>query len=111
MYKDTVAIYDAWIARNPDIERKGKTMPYTSANTYMFTLVNKDGEIGVRLSKASGKAFSEKHQADIFKSHGAIMKDYVKIPVSLYSDTKLMDALLEEGIEHVLSLPAQKGKK
>ena len=55
MWKDKLAQYDKLIAACTDFERKGKTMPYTSANGYMFSLLNKDGETGIRLSKESGK--------------------------------------------------------
>ena len=69
MWKDKLAQYDKLIAACTDFERKGKTMPYTSANGYMFSLLNKDGETGIRLSKESGKKFREKHKATIFKSY------------------------------------------
>ncbi len=46
MYEERRDLYDQLIARCPRIERKGKTMPYTSANGYMFSLLNKAGEIG-----------------------------------------------------------------
>jgi len=51
-------------------------MPYTSANGYMFSLLNKAGEFGIRLPKERGTEFKEKYNSTIFKSHGAIIKDY-----------------------------------
>lgn len=45
MDKDTwnerLAFYDRLIAANPNFERKGKTMPYTSVNGHMFSQLNK----------------------------------------------------------------------
>lgn len=55
-------IYDSIIALNDNF--KGKTVPYTSANGYMFSLLNKEGEIGFRLPKDQQKslfAFFEDH--------------------------------------------------
>lgn len=98
-------LYDKLVAANPDIERKGKTMPYTSANGYMFSLLNKDGEIGIRLPKATQKKLAEQYQAGPFKSHGATMRDYVCMNKSLLNDFDQLSALLKEGHQYVLSLP------
>ncbi len=105
MWEEKLAIYDKIIASNPNIERKGKTVPYTSANGHMFTLLNKDGEIGFRLSKESGERFMEEHNTTRFKSHGAFMRGYVLIPERLYDDMELLSQLLQESHEYVLSLP------
>ena len=55
-YQEQLKIYDQIVAES-GLERKGKTMPYTSANGYMFSQLNKNGEIGIRLSKEDGNAF------------------------------------------------------
>ncbi|MBD80141.1 MAG: hypothetical protein CL840_14605 [Crocinitomicaceae bacterium] len=88
-----------------EFKRKGKTVPYTSANGYMFSLLNKEGKIGFRLSPASGKKFMEDHNTTIFKSHGAVMRDYVLIPKRLYTNDQLMKDTLYEGYQYVMSLP------
>ena len=105
MWEKKLEFYDKLVAACDDFERKGKTVPYTSANGYMFSLFNTDAEIGIRLSKASGKKFMEEHQATIFKSHGAVMRDYVKVPEHLYKEFDLLVAYLNEGYQHVMSLP------
>ncbi len=89
------------------LERKGKTVPYTSANGYMFSMVNKDGEMGIRMSKESGKKFMDKHKATIFKSHGATMRDYVRIPDKLLKNQRLIVSALKEGHKHVMSLESK----
>ena len=79
-YIDQLKIYDQIVAES-GLEKKGKTMPYTSANGYMFSLLNKEGEIGIRLSKKDGKQFLEKYpDSGPFKSYDAIMREYVLIP-------------------------------
>lgn len=57
MWEEKLKIYDALIAKCPRFERKGKTMPYTSANGYMFSLLNKAGEIGIRCSKEAQEKY------------------------------------------------------
>jgi len=96
--------YDELIAA-AKIKRKGKTMPYTSDNGYMFSLFNKDAEMGIRLPRKEAIAFKEKYEGDIFKSHGAVMKDYVLIPDHVLEDTTLITQLLKTSHKYIKSLP------
>ncbi len=56
MWEEKFAKYDELIAMCPRFERKGKAVPYTSANGHMFSQLNKDGELGIRFSKAGRKS-------------------------------------------------------
>lgn len=104
MWEKQLAIYDE-IANLAAIERKGKTMPYTSSNGYMFSLLNKNGELGIRLSKEDGKKFLEDYpDSGPLKSHGATMREYVLIPKSLLSNKKLVTLYLKKGLNYVNSL-------
>lgn len=105
LYDQRKELYDQMVAACPNIERKGKTMPYTSDNGHMFSLLNKEAEIGIRLSKEDGQAFRDEHGATDFKSHGATMRGYVKIPDHLLEDTELLKTILEKGQAYVMSLP------
>ncbi len=69
MWRDKLEFYDKLIDTNPNFERKGKTMPYTSVNGHMFSQLNKAGELGIRFSK-EGEQFMEEHQTTVFKSMG-----------------------------------------
>jgi len=51
MLEEKLRGYDELVSKCPRFERKGKAMVYTSANGYMFSLLNKAGEIGIRFSK------------------------------------------------------------
>ncbi|OUS00771.1 hypothetical protein A9Q86_08420 [Flavobacteriales bacterium 33_180_T64] len=104
MWEEQLKFYDSIVEQCPDFERKGKKMIYTSANSYMFTLLNKDAEIGIRLSKASQKAFKEKYNATEYKSYGAVMRDYVKVPKALYENKILLIAYFIESYEYVMTL-------
>ncbi|TAI49532.1 hypothetical protein [Flagellimonas allohymeniacidonis] len=105
MREETLKVYDALIAANPNFERKGKTMPYTSANGYMFSQVNKAGELGIRLSKADTEEFDAKYGAEPFLSYGSKMREYVLIPKELLADKETLEYFLQKGYEHVMSLP------
>ena len=104
MYEERLKIYEEIISRCPRFERKGKTMPYTSANGYMFSQLNKAAEIGLRLSKEAGEKFKEEHQTTIFKSYGAVMRDYVLIPDNMLGDIDLLAKYFNKGFDHVMSL-------
>lgn len=106
MERDEVfQIYKKAIARNSNFELKGKTMPYTSANGYMFSQLNKDGELGIRLSKTETLAFDAKYGAKPFISYGTVMREYILIPDILLSDLDVLVSYLQMGYEYVMSLP------
>lgn len=105
MWEEKLAFFDKLVATNDKFIRKGKTVPCTTANGYMFSQLNKDGEIGIRLSKASGKAFIEKYNSGPFKSYGSVMRDYVLIPEELYDNMELLAELLEEAYQNVMAMP------
>ncbi|WP_421787026.1 hypothetical protein [Hyphobacterium sp.] len=104
---ETIAIFDRVVARCEGIERKGKTMPYTSDNGHMFSQVNKDGELGIRLPPADGQTFMAEHGAGPFLSYGATMRDYVGIPEALMGDEDRLVDLLQQGHAYVMSLPSK----
>ncbi|MEP1097366.1 MAG: hypothetical protein ABJG78_19775 [Cyclobacteriaceae bacterium] len=110
-YDEALTFYDQLVALNPNFERLGKTMPYTAANTHMFSLLNKAGELGIRLSKESGNQFMAEHDTTPFKSHGAFLRGYVLIPEKLYADVDYLSSVLSEGYEYVMSLKPQPRKK
>ena len=102
---EVIQILDEIVADNPNFDRKGKTMPYTSANGHMFSQVNKAGELGIRLSKEDTSAFDSSYGANPFLSYGATMREYVLIPESLLSEKETLGTLLQKGYEYVMSLP------
>jgi hypothetical protein len=104
IWKENLEIYDRLVEMNPNFERKGKTMPYTSANGHMFSLLNKDGELGIRLSKEDGEKFMEKYETTRFKSHGAFMRGYVLVPQNLLEDLETLSSYLDDAYNYVLSL-------
>ena len=103
--EDVIQILDAVVGTNPNFDRKGKTMPYTSANGHMFSQVNKAGELGIRLSQADTLDFDSKYGAKPFLSYGATMRGYVLIPQQLLQDKEIIGELLQKGYEYAMSLP------
>jgi hypothetical protein len=104
MWEKKLKVYDALVAKCPRFERKGKTMPYTSANGYMFSLFNKAGEIGIRFSKDVQEKYMKELNTTYYKSYGAKMKGYILIPEELLADLDNLANYLNESYDYVMSL-------
>ena len=107
MWKDRLKLYDELISKCPRFERKGKTMPYTSANTHMFSLLNKAGEIGIRFSKEVQEKYIKEWNTTTYQSYGATMRGYVLIPETMLEDLDLVATYLDESFDHVMGLEPQ----
>lgn len=107
---DLLELYEAAIARSGLFQRKGKANPYTSENGHMFSQINKDDQIGIRLPKARQGELLETYGAGPFKSYGATMRDYICLTDEMIADSELMTALLDEGFVFVSAMPPG-GKK
>ncbi len=104
MWEEKLKKYDELVAKCPRFERKGKTMPYTSANGHMFSLLNKAGEIGIRFSKEVQEKYIEEFDSTIFKSYNSIMHGYVLIPENMLEDLDNVAKYLDESYDYVMSL-------
>ncbi|MBT3243099.1 MAG: hypothetical protein HN352_08110 [Bacteroidetes bacterium] len=104
MWEDKLKIYDELVAKCNRFERKGKTVPYTSANGHMFSLVNKAGEVGIRFSKEVQKKYIEEFNSTIYKSYNSIMRGYVLIPERMLMDLDNVAKYLDESFDYVMSL-------
>ena len=104
MYKERLDIYDLIVDKCPRFKRKGKTMPYTSANGYMFSLLNKDAELGFRFSKEVQEKYIEAFNSSLFISYGATMKGYVLIPDNMLNDLDKLAEYLNESYDYVMTL-------
>jgi len=109
--QDKIDLYDNLIDTHPDIERKGVSNPYTSLNGHMYTHLGKDGSLGIRLPKDEREAFLEKYNSTLYESHGAIMKEYVKVPEKLLQNTEELKKYLDLSYEYVKTLKPKPTKK
>ncbi len=104
MWKEKLKIYDELVAKCERFERKGKTMPYTSANGYMFSLYNKACEIGIWFSKEVQKKYMEEFNTTIYKSYNAVMHGYILITEEMLEDLNNVAKLLNESYDYVMNL-------
>ncbi len=84
---EKLRLYEKLIATNKRAQRKGATMPYTSANGNMFSFLPKTGRVALRLPAAEREAFLKKYRTKLSVQYGAVMKEYVEVPDSLLKKT------------------------
>ena len=87
LYVVNLALYEKLVATNPKVDRKGKTMPYTSLNGHMFSMLTKEGEVALRLPAGEREAFLEKYETTQPVQYGTVMKEYVAVPAGLLERT------------------------
>jgi hypothetical protein len=109
--EEKLEMYDRLIATNPNIKRKGATMPYTSLNGHMFTYFSKSNSLGIRLPKEVREAFLEKYNSSLFESYGAVMKEYVTVPDDLLANTEELVKYLDISYEYIKTLKPKPAKK
>ena len=85
-----LALYEKLIATDPSIERKGATIPYTSANGKMFTYLSPTGELRLRLPEPERAAFLKKYRAKLAVAYGVVQKDFVAVPPGLLARTAVL---------------------
>jgi hypothetical protein len=90
-----LSLYDKLIATDPSIERKGATIPYTSANGKMFTYLSPTGELRLRLPRDERDAFMKKYKTKAVVQHGVVMKDFVAVPPGLLARTAELKKYLQ----------------
>lgn len=109
--KKELELYDKAVDLVDGLQRLGKTMPYTASNTHMFSILTKDGRLGIRLPKERQLEFNIDKEVKVFKNYGATMKDYVEIPSQMLENSKMIANLLQEAWNYVNDLPPRKDKK
>ena len=79
-------------------------MPYTSVNGNMFSLLTPDGTLALRLPEADREAFLKRYDTVLCVQYGAVMKEYVQVPVSLLRNTRALAKYLDLSYRYACSL-------
>jgi TfoX/Sxy family transcriptional regulator of competence genes len=111
---DKLELYEKLVATNPSVERKGATMPYTSLNGHMFSLLTKTGKLALRLPTEERDAFLKKYKTKLCEQYGVVQKEYVEVPDSLLKKTRELKKFFDLSYAYVASLkpkPTTRKKK
>jgi len=93
------------------IDRKGATRPYTSVNGNMYSFIDPDGLVAVRMSDEDREAFLAEHGTDPVIQYGATMRGYVEVPADKRGDTAFRSQLLSKSLDWASSLPPKPTKR
>ena len=103
--------YEALVATLENVERKGKTMLYTSLNGHMYSFLSKAGEMAIRLPEKPREEFLKKYNAKLSIQNGAVMKEYVEVPDEYCGLTDELATYMKISHAYVLSLKPKPTKK
>lgn len=87
---EKVVLYEKLIALFPTVELKGANMLYTSLNGNMYSWMNEEGVLALRMSKVDREAFIEKYDTELHKAYGLVQREYVSVPDALLRRTSAM---------------------
>jgi hypothetical protein len=107
----TVALYEKLIATNPQVERKGATIPYTSLNGHMFSMLTKAGKVALRLPEDARAAFLKKYKTQLCEQYGVVQKEYVVVPDALLAKTQELKKYFDLSYAYVSAMKPKPTKK
>ena len=102
--KTAVELYEALVATHQGLERKGDTMPYTSLNGHMFSVLHKDGTVALRLPEAERAEFLRKYKTSLASQYGSVQPEYVVVPDALLAKTQELKRFFDASHAYVASL-------
>lgn len=101
---DKLELYEKLVATNPNVERKGATVPYTSLNGHMFSYLSKEGKLALRLPAEEREAFLKKYKAKLCEAYGKVQPEFVEVPDSLLRSTMELKKFFDLSYQYVRSL-------
>lgn len=108
---DRIELYKKVIQTVSDTELKGATMPYTSVNGHMFSFLDKDGKLALRLPKQDREEFIYKYMTKLCEANGTVLKEYVLVPDDLFRSTAKIKKYFAMSFAYVSSLKPKATKK
>ena len=113
-----IALFEALVATNQMLERKGDTMPYTSLNGHMICVLHKDDTLALRLPANARAEFLTKYKTKLSEQYGSVQPEYVVVPDALLKKTAELRIYFDQSVAYVASLkpkattkPAKKATK
>lgn len=101
---EAIGYYDRLLASFPEVERKGASMPYTSLNGHMFSFLTPEGKLALRLPAGEREAFLERYATKVCEQHGSVLKEYVEVPDSLFTQTAELEPYFAASVAYVGTL-------
>ena len=90
---------------------KGAKNPYTSRNGHMFSFLDKDGGMALRLSDELRDEFLAVYDSGPVIQYGSVMQGYVSVPNELLRDTDELTAWFTKSHDWIGTLEPKPTKK
>lgn len=87
-----------------DAEVKGAKNPYTSRNGHMFSFLDRDGTMALRLSNEQREEYGTEHSIEPVIQYGSVMRGYVAVPDELFDDVAAAAAWFDRSYEWIGTL-------
>jgi hypothetical protein len=108
---ERLALYERLVATQPDVERRGVTVPYTSLNGHMFSFLTPTGSLALRLAPKDRATFLVRYGTTLQEAHGTVMKEYVSVPDVLLEDTESLRPWFAASLAFVTSLKPKPSRR
>ncbi len=92
-------------------EVKGAKNPYTSRNGHMFSFLDGDGTMALRLSDELTEEFRSQYDSGDVIQYGATMRGYSSVPAELLADTDELAAWFDKSWAWIGTLPPKPTKR
>jgi len=110
-HSEQLANYEKVVETIPELERKGDTIPYTSMNGHMFSYLDKEGKLALKLPKQELDSFIEKYKTGLHQAYGIVQKDYATVPDTLLKNTKELSKYFQISFDYIKTLKPKPAKK
>lgn len=94
-----------------DAEVKGAKNPYTSRNGHMFTFLDGEGTMALRLSDELTREFRARYESGDVTQYGATMRGYSSVPSDLLEETDELAGWFDRSWNWIGTLPPKPTKK
>lgn len=94
-----------------DTEVKGAKNPYTSHNGHMYSFLDPDGAMALRLSDELGDEFLETYESGPVIQYNSVMNGYVAVPDDLLTNTATIADWFTKAFDWIGTLPPKATKK
>ncbi len=90
---------------------KGAKNAYTSRNGHMFSFLDGEGTMALRLSNELGDEFQSTYDSGPVTSYGSVMRGYVSIPKPLLANTSVLAPWFDKAYDWIGTLAPKPTKK
>ena len=92
-------------ASSGDAVVKGAKSAYTSRNGHMFSFLDGEGLMALRLSEELGDEFQSRYDSGPVVQYESVMRGYVSVPAELLANTNELTAWFDKAYDWIGTLP------